>query len=368
MSIEHKISLQSAILINLNIMAGAGIFVNIVDLTKTSGLFSGFLYLAVGLLMFPLIFIFARLVQHYPSGAFYAFAKPISTFLAFMSTWTYFFGKLASATFLIHVSATFLQKLSPQILGSIATVRLDAIIIGIFIVLNSFNLRIGLMIQRCFFVSKFIPLVALIVLGCSNFDINLFEQAELLHWTNFIAMLPLVLYCFSGFEAACSVSRNIENAVKNAPKAIFRSFFSIIIIYFVFQTLMAVMLVSNVTQFGNYTDAFDYLATLTPFGLLMQKKLLTIMSFMIGFSAMGAAYGLLFSNAWNLLTLAENKHTFASVKLMQLNKHRVPLNAICIEGIICILFLILTAGAKIPLQQTATLGCTLTYLISTIAY
>jgi amino acid transporter len=231
MSTTCKITLQSAILMNLNIMAGAGIFVNIVDLTKELSFLGGLLYLGVGLFMFPLIFVFAKLVNIYPSGGFYAFAKPISPLLAFVSTWTYFFGKLASATFLLHVATTFLQKLFPVILGSVNQLGLDFAILALFMYLNCLNLRIGILIQQCFFVAKSVPMLFLIGLGIYWFDVNLLADIPTVPLVNFVVMLPLVLYCFSGFEAACSISRNIENAEKNAPKAIFYSFFSIFMFY-----------------------------------------------------------------------------------------------------------------------------------------
>ena len=368
MTSTHKISLKSAILMNLNIMAGAGIFVNIVDLTRELSLFGGLLYLGVGLFMFPLIFTFAQLVKIYPSGGFYAFAKPISPLLAFISTWTYFFGKLASASFLLHVATTFLQKLFPGIFGIVPALALDLTILMIFMFLNSLNLRIGILIQNCFFASKFIPLLLLIGLGVYHFDINLLQDLSVVPVSNFIVMLPLVLYCFSGFEAACSISRNIVDASKNAPKAIFYSFFSIIAIYVLFQTLVAMMLHPAISAITGYADAFPYLMSLAPVSAWLQMKLTTAISFLIGFSAMGAAYGLLFSNAWNLYTLAENGHTLGAKKIASLNRHAVPLYAVLAEGLICALFLAITGGAKIPLQQTATLGCTITYTISSIAF
>jgi amino acid transporter len=368
MTKTHKISLQSAILMNLNIMAGAGIFVNIVDLTRSLGLLAGFLYLGVGLFMFPLVFTFARLVQLYPSGSFYAFAKPVSPFLGFMSAWSYFFGKLASATFLMHVAATFLQKLLPNLLGSYRLLTIDLTILAIFMCLNLLNLRIGLIIQRCFFAAKFIPMLCLIVLGLFYFDLNLLADVQVVPFSNFIIMLPLVLYCFSGFEAACSVSRNIEDASKNAPKAIFQSFFSIIAVYFIFQTLASMMLCANIASLTGYAEAFEFLGRLVPVASWIQIKLATAVSFMIGFSAMGGAYGLIFSNAWNLYALAEFEHVLGSKKLLTLNAHGIPLYAVLVEGIICASFMFITGGAKIPLQQTATLGCTLTYTISTIAF
>lgn len=368
MSSTHKISLQSAILMNLNIMAGAGIFVNIVELTRELGVFSGFLYLAVGLFMFPLVFMFALLVEQCPSGSFYAFAKPISPFVGFVSAWAYFFGKLASASFLLHVAATFLQKLLPYILGSVDLVHIDLAILALFVYLNVLNVRIGLIIQRCFFAAKFIPLVSLIALGICFFDINLLADATPVSMSQFIVMLPLVLYCYSGFEAACSVSRNIVNASVNAPKAIFQSFFSIIAVYFVFQTVIACLLMPTVATLSSYAQAFPFLMSFVPVAPLIQVKLATALSFMIGFSAMGAAYGLLFSNAWNLYALAEHGHVPGSSQVLKLNKHGIATYAVLVEGLICVLFILVTKGAKIPLQQTATLGCALTYTISSIAF
>lgn len=368
MSSTHKISLQSAILMNLNIMAGAGIFINIVDLTHELNLMGGLLYLAVGIFMFPLIFTFAQLVKTYPSGGFYAFAAPISPLLGFISSWSYFFGKLASASMLLHVASIFLQQLFPYFLGNIHTVIIDLCIISLFMYLNSLNLRTGIMIQRCFFAAKSIPMLLLIGLGIYNFDINLLTTTNSIPLSNFIVMLPIVLYCFSGFEAACSISSNIENAEKNAPKAIFYSFFSIISIYVILQTVVSMMLMPQIHALSGYPQAFPYLMSLIPTNPWIQAKLTTAISFLIGFSAMGAAYGLLFSNAWNLYTLALHGHTFAVEKLGSLNKHGIPVYAVLVEGLICCGFLIITHGQKIPLQQTATLGCTLTYTISSIAF
>jgi hypothetical protein len=42
--------------------------------------------------------------------------------------------------------------------------------------------------------------------------------------------------------------------------------------------------------------------------------------------------------------------------------------AVLCEGLICALFLWITGGNKIPLQQISTLGGTITYTISTFAF
>jgi APA family basic amino acid/polyamine antiporter len=366
---SHKISLQSAILMNINIMAGAGIFINIVDLTKELSIFGGLLYFAVGCFMFPLIFTFAKLVEIFPSGGFYAFGKPMHDFWGFLSCWAYFFGKLASVTLYMNVVTTFLRQLFPYPFDTINPIWISLTILGIYIFLNCLNMRIGLIIQKVFVASKTIPLLALIALGIYHFDINLITAYNFeTPLQNYIFMLPLVLYCFSGFEAACSVSRNIEDAKKNAPKAIFYSFFAVILIYVAFQTLISLMLQPAITNLSSYASAYPYLMSLTPTTEFIQAKLTTAISFLIGFSAMGAAYGVLFSNSWNLYTLAEHNHTFANKELITLNRYSIPYIAVICEGLICTLFLLITGGNKIPLQQISTLGGTITYTISTLAF
>ncbi len=366
---SHKISLQSAILMNINIMAGAGIFINIVDLTKELSIFSGLLYFVVGCFMFPLIFTFAKLVEIFPSGGFYAFGKPMHDFWGFLSCWTYFFGKLASVTLLMNVVTTFLRQLFPYPLDTINPIWISLSILATYILLNCLNMRVGLIIQKIFVISKIVPILALIGLGIYHFDINLISAYSFeTPIKNFIFMLPLVLYCFSGFEAACSVSRNIEDAKTNAPKAIFYSFFTVILIYVAFQTLISLMLQPAVTNFSSYASAYPYLMSLIPTTEFIQAKLTTAISFLIGFSAMGAAYGVLFSNSWNLYTLAEHNHTFANKDLITLNKYSIPYIAVICEGLVCAIFLWITGGNKIPLQQISTLGGTITYTISTIAF
>lgn len=368
MSTSHKISLQSAILMNLNIIAGAGIFINIINLTSKLSLLGGLLYLSVGLFMFPLIWVIAQLVKVYPVGGFYAFARPVSPLLGFVSTWAYFFGKLASVALYLNVVTIFLKLLFPSTLAQIPSLWICLAILAIYIYLNCQNLRIGLVIQKCFVAAKTLPILGLILLGIYNFDINIFSACQNVAFISFITMLPTVLYCFSGFEATCSISRNIENSEVNGPKAIFYSFFTIILVYIAFQTLVSMMIVTRIGQFSTYADAYPFLMTLVPVSAFIQTKLATLLSFLIGFSAMGAAYSVLFSNSWNLYTLAQYDHTIASGSVKTLNKHGIPVFAVLAEGLICCLFLWVTNGNQIPLQQISALGSTIPYTISTIAF
>ena len=117
MTTEKKLSLPTAILINVNIMMGGGIFINTVELAKRTGLLSGFMYPLIGLLILPLIIAISRLIELHPSGGFYVFGqKEINPFVGFVSTWSYFIAKLASASLMIHVSMSLLTQIFPALL------------------------------------------------------------------------------------------------------------------------------------------------------------------------------------------------------------------------------------------------------------
>src|SRR5438132_371967 len=114
MSSDYKLSLPTAILININIMLGSGIFINTTNLAQRAGALGALGYFLVSLLMLPLVLSIAKLLHKYPEGGFYSFARyEINIFTGFLSAWTYFVSKLASATLVIHISVLLMQKLFP---------------------------------------------------------------------------------------------------------------------------------------------------------------------------------------------------------------------------------------------------------------
>lgn len=363
----HKLSLKETIFMNLNIMIGAGIIVNTVFLTRVTGLLGCVSYLLVGIFMLPLISSIAQLIQMHPSGGFYAYAKPISPLLAFITCWSYFFGKLASASLILFVSATFIKQLFPLLLAPISTISLTLIILTLFIYLNLFNLKTGSIFQQLFFIAKSIPILFVIISGIIALQ-SITIPSPTLDILSLAGTLPFILYSFSGFEAACAMSRNMQNPQRDAPKAIFYSFFLVIGAYALFQLLISIMLLPNIANLTNYKDAFPYITTLLNLSPMWQHTITSLINFVIGFSTLGGAYGIVFSNTWNLYTLAENRHTFMPDKILKLNKHNIPAVAVVIQGIICTFFILATSGNAIPLQQTASLGTIIAYTISVIAF
>jgi len=367
MSSHHKLSLKDAIFMNLTIMIGAGIITNTVFLTQNSGIFACLSYLFVGVIMLPLISSIAQLIQIHPSGGFYAYAKTISPLLAFTSCWSYFFGKLASASLILFVSATFIKQLFPVLLQNIHTISLSLILLTLFIYLNLFNLKAGSKLQQLFFIAKSIPILFVIISGIMILS-TISVATPSIDFLSIASSLPFILYSFTGFEAACAMSRNIENPTKNAPKAIFYSFFIVIGVYAIFQLLVAIMLMPNINNLVDYKDAFPQITRLLNISPAWKQHLTQLINFVVGFSTLGGAYGIIFSNSWNLLILAEHNHTFKPALFTKLNKHNIPAVAVITQGFICMFFILITQGAQAPLQQTAALGTIIAYTVSVIAF
>ncbi len=167
---HHKLSLLAAIFININIMLGTGFFINTVVLTQEAGSLGAFIYILVAILLLPLVISIAGLVEHSgESSTFYDFGKHVSPFFGFLSSWSYFTGKLCSAALGIHVCLSFLQRIIPA-LQALPIIPLDIAAIMLFTGLNLMNLQIGKQIQFTFIILKIVPILFVIFTGLYLFN------------------------------------------------------------------------------------------------------------------------------------------------------------------------------------------------------
>jgi len=366
MSEPKKLSLASAILININIMMGVGIFINTVVLSKQNGIIGAFLYPFMGLLIAPLIVSIAELIKLHPAGGFYSFGKAeIGSWAGFIAAWSYFTGKLASAMLMIHVSVSLLQQIIPS-LAAFNIYALDAIVLSLFIALNMLNVRTGSFIQMGFLGLKLIPVLSVIFLSLWYFDISIISHEPII-WQGVLPSLPLVLYAAMGFEATCSLSSNIRDAAINGPKAIYYSCLISMGLIFLFQAGFYVLLAHHLNGITGYLDAFPALFNSLGLPLTLIPYLIVLMHTAIACSALGGSYGILYSNSWNLYTLAQHGHVFARNWFMVLSRWGIPICCVAVEGVVCLSFLAITGGAAIPLQQVSAISSLVAYTISVIA-
>lgn len=366
MSNHHKLSLKAAILININIMLGAGLFINTTILAQHAGMCGALSYALIGILMLPLIGSIMQLVRLHPSGGFYTFgSKELHPFAGFISTWAYATGKLASSVIMIHSSMLFLQQVIPNLL-TVNPLWMDALVLIIFIMLNMFDIKTSSHIQSCFLSLKLIPVLFGIFSGLLLWLGGNQEPLPYI-WTGIPFTLPLVLFAIVGFEAACSLSIRIKDAHHNAPRAIMISYFTVIILNTFYQLMISGSL-GTILEMLNYREVYPTLFGFIPlFSAPTAHWLTSFMHLAIISSALGGSYGIIFSNNWNWYTLAQHRHLWASERISDFNRYHIPWICVLIQGAFCFLYLIITKGSQLPLQQIGVLGVTISYTISILS-
>ncbi|HEX2978332.1 MAG TPA: amino acid permease [Candidatus Babeliales bacterium] len=366
MAQTQKLSLLDAILININVMFGTGVLINTVNLAVIAGFLGFASYITVALLMLPLIFSIAATLNRHPSGGFYAYAATdIHPAVGFLSAWSYFVGKLASAALLIHIFTSTMKVIIPA-LDSIPSLPIDFAILGLFTWLNMFNIKTGTRITYGFIFCKFTPII-FAILSCLALFSKWHIPVDSMLWAGIPSTIPLVLYAFVGFEVACSISNSIEDAEKNGPKSILYSFGIVVFLTVLYQLLMFATIGEGLTQLPNFLGIFKVvLNEIIPSAGAFKAVLLKLFYIAGASSALGGSYGILFSNSWNLYTLAQFKHIPFAKFFTSLNNYQVPFMCVLAESAICAGYLLLTAGHQVTLQQISVLGCTIAYACSVL--
>ena len=220
-----------------------------------------------------------------------------------------------------------------------------------------------LKIQYLFLSTKILPILFVIFSGLHYADIINIQAPHLL-WEGIPVALPLILFCFLGFEANCSLSRVIDQPEKNIPKAIIISFCIVLSFIFLYQTIFYMSMGSILGTAKSYLEIFPLLL-----GKVIPNQaefLAPLISTTIGIAALGGAYGILYTNPWNLYTLAEQNAIPKATFFKQLNKYSIPYVCVIAEGILCCSYILWLKGSQIPLQYTATLSGIVTYTISVL--
>lgn len=367
----NKLSLLSAILININIMLGTGVFINVANLTALAGSLGAAVYVLVGILILPLILAFSHLLVIHPGGTFYEFGARLSPVWGFISSWSYFTGKLATSAIGIHVFVTSIQHMSP-FFARYSPFGIELVILALFMVFNMFNLKTGRNINYYFIFLKFIPIVFVLCAALSLFNGENFT-AESLLWTGIPSGIPLVLFAFAGFEASCSLSKQIENPEKNGPKAIFISYLITLVTVTSYQLGMFGILGSYLGTFGK-----DFQKVLPAVVMNVFPQNASAQSFFtlltlsgVAASALGASYGVIYANIWNLYTLAQRKDVFFASVIVRKNKYETPFVAVLVAGCIVLAYLTgltLLGGNLVPIQQISAFTVNIVYSISVVSF
>jgi len=358
-----RISPSTAVLINTNIMLGTGVFINTAKLAHATAIVSPLVYVCVGMLLYPLIRVFTRLQEMLPRGTLYDFGALLHPNLGFLSAWGYYVGKLASAYLGIHV----FTHIASDILPWINPITTECILIAGFTWLYQQRVELTTSVQYTFMACKLMPLMFVTLVGLwwmtsAEMTVTLPET-----WQHFAASVPFVLFSFAGFEASCALSQSLPYPERDAPRVIIISYSLAVAVSALYQLSSWALLGDELAQAPTYLEAFTrLLQTAVPHAVVAWLNTLAISA--IATSALGASYSIIFSNTWNLYTLASHGYVWFSEQVRDVNQYHMPHICSFVTGGMLLGYMIWSHGDSGPLQQLGAAGATWAYAISVISW
>jgi amino acid transporter len=357
---HKKISFFSAILITLNSIIGAGLFVNTTSLMTTVGVWGFTCYLLGALILLPIVLTIASLAAEYPvaGGLYFYSKKELGSLYGFLSGWSYFLAKTTSFALLSHVFLQFLMRLmgiTDQWMLGLSYPLFFAFLFGLYLA----GMTIGGRIQYLFIALKAIPI--LVILGVSYFSFSpqvYFEQPFLL--SDIFSNVSLVVFALGSFEVICSITHLLENAQKNAYSIVLYSFCFVAFLYTTFQSTFAGAIGATNLISG---DLMKYLFTLH----FTQLPLLgSVIYSLIYCSILGTVYTILGSNSWNLFALAQDNNFPQKEVICRTNAYNLPWVSMLIKIFLAGLILLMSRN-QIALQNMFVVCVSISYGLSVSA-
>jgi len=360
---KDKISLFTAIMMNINIMVGAGAFIMPSLMAQKASALSFLGWISVGIIFFPLVWSIAQITKFFPGqNNFYYYAKKgINKTTGFISGWLYFLGYAAMAAV---VNMALVETLANQIkLEIIANniILFNIVFIILFCLLNLLNISNVGKIQNAATIFKLFPLFFVILVIAFYYNPNLTFPLKNFYMVGYT--LPLAVFGFWGFEASCNIAHLIKGDKRNAFRAVLIGFSCAVIIYTLFHFgLLHIMNVQNLINYGPPSFVQFLNIKSLPFSILLNA----IISAAVIIAYASCVFGLILSDSANLHSMAkENLFPFSSF-LKQNNTNKRPVYCVWLMGITIFLFIGIVNN-KVILTCISNLGTLTAFILTMIS-
>ena len=346
---SSKISLTTAILMNMNLMVGAGIFINPSLMAQQAGALSYLGWPLIGIIFLPVVLNIAEVTKLFPgAGSFYTYAKEINKTAGFTSGWMYFLGYVAiGATQTIALREVLSEQLQWSALDAHPVV-FYALFFSLMCSLNLFHLTIVGKIQKVVTIFKLLPILLVCVLFPfymnGSLPSNGSETLSSLGLT-----IPLALFGFWGFEGCASFSHRISGDESTPGKAILLGFISTLSIYILFHYGLLHIMGAKALAADGVPAFVEYLGITVPV-IDWTVRIILSLAFVSAFAS--AIFGGLTANSFLLHALAQEDLIFASPFIKLTNKHHQPVYAVFTAGTIAFLFTWIVGNVRVLVSMS----------------
>jgi APA family basic amino acid/polyamine antiporter len=347
---------------------GSGIFMMPTMLAPYGLLgFGGWLVAGAGSILVALTM--ARLVKRIPkTGGPYVYVNEgLGTFSGFIIAWTYWVACVSAIAGISIAFVGYLGFFLPQIANSqINALLASLLLIWIIVFLNIRSLENSSKFQLISTLLKLLPLIFIILLGASNFNVNNLPELNPsnLHPISLIATVTtLVMWSFIGIETATVPADNVINPQETIPKVLIASVITILVLYFLVSIAIAALV-----------PASELLNSSAPFALAASKILGVTGGTIVSLGALISTLGSLNANTLTAgnLSLAAARDGLLPSKFVILSKNGTPIFTYLLTGAFVSILLILNytkgvVNAFVFMAMLSTLSTLLAYAFCAIA-
>lgn len=223
--------------IALNGTIGAGIFALPAIALERAGLFSPWIYVACGVLIMAIVFVFARVASYFSdTGGPVTYAtRAFGPFVGFQAGWLLTLSRAAAFAANAHLMVTYAGWFWPPLADGTAHLVGVGVVCVLLTAINIVGIRQGMIAIFALTVLKLLPLVLLVFLGISQTNPEIFAAADIPPLDSLGETMLIVFYAFVGFESAVIPAGEARNAKKDIPLALVRTILAITVFYFLIQ-------------------------------------------------------------------------------------------------------------------------------------
>ena len=311
----------------------------------------------------------SRLVRRIPkTGGPYVYANEgLGNFAGFIIAWTYWVSCISAIAGISIAFVGYLGFFIPSITDSTILSLISSLtLVWAIVMLNIRSLENSSKFQLVSTLLKILPLIFIIALGVTNFDVaNLptLNPNNIHPFTLIATVTTLVMWSFIGIETATVPADNVINPKETIPKVLIASVLTILCLYILVSISIAAIV-----------PADELINSSAPFALAATKILGVVGGTVISIGALISTLGSLNANTLTAgnLSLAAARDGLLPKKFLILSKTGTPVFSFILAGVFVSFLLIMnyTKGlinAFVFLAMLSTLSTLIAYAFCAIA-
>jgi basic amino acid/polyamine antiporter, APA family len=227
----------------VNFMIGGGIFALPSAVARILGGQSPRAYLLAAVGMGMIAACIAEVASRFQeAGGPYLYAKAaFGRFLGLQTGWLTWLTRVSAAAAVANVFIDYISGLWPQAKAPVTRLAILTTLIGGLALVNVRGVKMGTRVSNFFTVAKLLPLVILVVGGLVFIHVHgspvppMVESHPAGAWLNAVLLL---VFAYSGFEAALIPAGEIKNPARDIPVALIAALATVTIVYSLVQVVV----------------------------------------------------------------------------------------------------------------------------------